>query len=76
MKRKLILRKRSISNLNLFKLTGGTHGDSLDDETNKPPTNQCDANPTQHQNTCVYTDCYDGCSVNPAQCMVDPPTHP
>ncbi|MGH1383633.1 hypothetical protein [Kordia sp.] len=77
MKRKLVLKKRSISNLNIFRLVGGTGGgNSLDDETNKPPSEYCNAPATQHQPTCVYTDCYDGCSIIPNQCMVDPPTHP
>ena len=81
MKRKLVLKKRSISNLNIFRLVGGTgtsngNGNSLDDETNQQPTYNCAPPPTQNQHTCVYTNCYDGCSVNPTQCMVEPPTHP
>lgn len=76
MKRKLVLKKRSISNLNIFRLTGGTGGNSLDDETNQQPSQQCNNNPTQNQNTCVYTECHDGCSVAPTRCMVEPPTHP
>ncbi|WP_298426688.1 hypothetical protein [uncultured Kordia sp.] len=76
MKRKLVLKKRLISNLNSFKIAGGTGGNSLDDETNQQPTTQCTPNPTQNQNTCVYTDCHDTCSIDPMRCMVDPPTHP
>jgi len=76
MKRILVLKKCSISNLNIFKLTGGT-GNSLDDETNTvPPTNSNYCDPTQNQNTCVYTDCHDTCSIDPMRCMMDPPTHP
>ncbi|WP_420574911.1 hypothetical protein [Kordia sp.] len=78
MKSKLVLKKRSISNLNIFRLVGGTgDGNSLDDETNKPPpTTECNNPPTQNQHTCMQTDCHDGCSVIPTQCMQDPPTHP
>lgn len=75
MKRKLIFKKRLISNLNSFRIAGGTGGNSLDDETNQQPSHDC---PTQSpQVGCRETVDYpENCSGDPVRCMVDPPTNP
>ncbi|WP_298510240.1 hypothetical protein [uncultured Kordia sp.] len=77
MKRKLVLKKHSVSNLRSFKIAGGTgEGNSLDDETNQVPTGTC-VQTQQQQNGCRHTRDYPAdCSAEPWKCMVDPPTHP
>ncbi|WP_430411796.1 hypothetical protein [Kordia sp.] len=74
MRKKLVLKKRLVSNLTVQKVVGGTGGNSLDDETNQQPSEQC---PQTQQQGCRHTVNYpDDCSAEPWKCMVDPPTHP
>jgi hypothetical protein len=65
MKKKLVLKKILISNLNPQKLLGGT-GNSLDDETNSISI-------IEGCNTINYPN---DCSAEPWKCMLKPPTHP